>query len=380
MIKPCTAAEIAFYESIHEHPDFAALLPPFMGTLVVSSPEQVQALRQQDPMSINAALQAQENILEEVALKGSSTSPTPDDQSGIYGHKIATRQAIVLENLVAGFAKPNIMDVKLGARLWGDDAPPAKRARMAKTASETTSVSLGFRIAGMKVWQPRHGVRREGELANTEEGDYKVFDKIYGRRLTKENVLEGFEEYFLDKSASGDLHTSPRHLVMRRCIEELDTMQRVLQGQESRMYSASILFVYEGDKEVLEAATTGAFVEDTAKNVHSLRGVGKRDITAEEGHDGDQKDGEVDEDEDEDEDADEKDNKSSICAVKLIDFAHAAWTPGQGPDENALHGIRSVKAILQKMLEPADASNKGPWSNGEPAISFREKTKDVRLP
>ena len=378
MIKPCTAAEIAFYESIHAHPDFAALLPTFMGTLVVSSPEQVQALREQDPMSINAALQAQENAVEKVTLESTAVTPTPDDQSGIYGHRIATRQAIVLENLVVGFTKPNILDVKLGARLWGDDAPPAKRARMAKTASETTSVSLGFRIAGTKVWQPRNSAGREGELANTGEGEYKVYDKIYGRRLTKENVMEGFEEYFLDKSASGQLLTSPRRLVIRRCIEELDTMQRVLQGQESRMYSASILFVYEGDKEVLEAATTGASVEDAAKNAHSLRGMGQRDNAAEEGLDGDQKDGDVDEDEDEEED--EEENKSSICAVKLIDFAHAAWTPGQGVDENALHGIRNVKAILEKMLEPADAPDKGPWRNGEPAVSFREKTKDVRLP
>jgi len=144
------------------------------------------------------------------------------------------------------------------------------------------------------------------------------------------------------------------------------------------MYSASILFVYEGDKEVLEAATTGASVEDAAKNAHSLRGMGQRDNAAEEGLDGDQKDGDVDEDEDEEED--EEENKSSICAVKLIDFAHAAWTPGQGVDENALHGIRNVKAILEKMLEPADAPDKGPWRNGEPAVSFREKTKDVRLP
>jgi len=35
-----------------------------------------------------------------------------------------------------------------------------------------------------------------------------------------------------------------------------------------------------------------------------------------------------------------------IAVAKLIDFAHASWTPGQGPDENALQGVRNVLSIL----------------------------------
>ena len=38
-----------------------------------------------------------------------------------------------------------------------------------------------------------------------------------------------------------------------------------------------------------------------------------------------------------------------IYSLKLIDFAHAEFTPGQGPDENALHGVRSLIRIFEEL-------------------------------
>jgi len=38
-----------------------------------------------------------------------------------------------------------------------------------------------------------------------------------------------------------------------------------------------------------------------------------------------------------------------IQVLKLIDFAHAEWTPGTGPDENVLHGIRNVIKLLDEI-------------------------------
>ena len=34
---------------------------------------------------------------------------------------------------------------------------------------------------------------------------------------------------------------------------------------------------------------------------------------------------------------------------RLIDFAHASWTPGQGPDENTLVGIRNLIKIMEEL-------------------------------
>ena len=58
---------------------------------------------------------------------------------------------IVLENLSHSFKKPNISDIKLGTVLYDNDASPEKRARMEKTARETTSLETGVRLTGFQV-------------------------------------------------------------------------------------------------------------------------------------------------------------------------------------------------------------------------------------
>ena len=60
-------------------------------------------------------------------------------------------QSIVLENLTQRFYKPNILDIKLGSILHDHDATPEKKARMEKTARETTSFETGIRITGFQV-------------------------------------------------------------------------------------------------------------------------------------------------------------------------------------------------------------------------------------
>jgi len=91
------------------------------------------------------------------------------------------------------------------------------------------------------------------------------------------------------------------------------------------------LFVYEGDGEVL------------ARGLEEEESEGRR-------CDGDKGDEEVDEEDEEGDDDDDDDDDDvegpHIAVAKLIDFAHASWTPGQGPDENALQGVRNVLSIL----------------------------------
>jgi hypothetical protein len=99
------------------------------------------------------------------------------------------------------------------------------------------------------------------------------------------------------------------------------------------MYSASILMVYEGDEQALEKALQ----EESASN------TGNQAQNSEVEPQG------IAEDDDDDEDEDQPEPK--IHDVRLIDFAHAQWTPGQGPDENALQGVRSVLKILIELAE-----------------------------
>jgi inositol-polyphosphate multikinase len=119
------------------------------------------------------------------------------------------------------------------------------------------------------------------------------------------------------------------------------------------MYSASLLFVYEGDGVALRAAMEEAsrpVVETPITNgdAAATNGVGIAELV----------NGYADADEDEDEVEDEDEElPPKIYNVKLIDFAHADFVPGQGPDENSLLGIRSVAEILRGIAGKGEGAN-----------------------
>lgn len=325
VVKPCKQSEIDFYESTRSHPEFSLYIPAYLGTLSLGEGHSVQpAGAIVLPAQTSPELQSTTTFGGELVIENHWTPSN--------GGKIQTDLAIVLENVAVDFKKPNILDVKLGARLWADDAPPDKRARLDKAAGETTSGPLAFRIAGMKTY---HG--QDSDKPSGVNGDgYKLFDKAYGRAFGVDTVRRGFEDYFLlphQKTASGGLRK-----LIRRFVEDLQGMADTIAHEESRMYSASLLFVYEGDRDALAEAF--AREKDVLATIKDKQGIqGDEGLDAPEGNAGVEGEGEESEEE-------EGVKFPAIQSLKLIDFAHAQWTPGQGPDENLLRGIRNVAKIL----------------------------------
>jgi 1D-myo-inositol-tetrakisphosphate 5-kinase/inositol-polyphosphate multikinase len=138
------------------------------------------------------------------------------------------------------------------------------------------------------------------------------------------------------------------------------------------MYSASILIVYEGDPEALGEALENEskgkeikvdnsededseveafdFQHDGSLEVVEFR-VGDETVTQGDFHLEIQPENielaDMDDDDEEEEDDDEESCK--VHDLRLIDFAHANWTPGQGPDENVLMGVRSLLGIMEDL-------------------------------
>ncbi|KAL7267399.1 hypothetical protein RUND412_010016 [Rhizina undulata] len=295
VIKPCTPDEVAFYTTSLAHPRFRSLMPTFLGTLELSS----------------------------------ESTPTPENEAKPHNRDTS----IVLSNITLPFLRPCVLDIKLGAQLWDSGASLEKRKRLDDVAYATTSGSLGFRIAGMKVWKLDATAE---EREDGEEGGYRVYDKLYGRAFNKDTVIEGLKEYF-----DSGIPKERVPLLAKRFLEKVREVRDVLEHEESRMYSASLLFVYEGDGEAFEAALKREEEDiEKAKEKAALKA---------------EKNGEEDEEEEE-EDDDEDDEgqvKRKVDDLKLIDFAHATWTPGEGPDENALQGVRSVEALLKEIAGEA---------------------------
>lgn len=359
IIKPCTQAEIDFYESAKVHPLFQAHMPTFIGSLFQQDEEQ-DAPDSKTP--VPAAVNGTTTAMPSPSLtKRMSWKP-----SG--GKKLSTGLAIVLENVAAGFKHPNVLDVKLGARLWADDAPRSKRQKLDEVAKRTTTGSLGFRVAGMKIRHEEQTGTETGPSSTTPprvedpahvevKNGYKSYTKFYGQSFDQHTVVDAFTTYLGGvhhdtQSGKKRLRRTRAPEIARRLIRELESIQYVLEHEESRMYSASVLMVYEGDEDAIEAA-----IQEEQKHEQGgddldldVENNGNNIVDVVVGDDDDNDIG-IDIDIDIDDDDDDDEVPPKVHDVRLIDFAHASWTPGQGPDDNALMGVRNILRILRDLVE-----------------------------
>lgn len=314
VVKPCLQAEIDFYnETVAHHPDFAALIPKFYGSLQLGHTAEV-----------DNALTANGDGHEPNQDAATATALAKEDSSPLAtGKPLTTGIAVALENVVSGFVHPNIVDIKLGKRLWADDYDLETREKRDRVAAGTTSVTLGFRVTGIKVWT----VDR-----------YRLYDRVYGRSRTDESVADCLAEVLCAGSDPDALRQ-----IIGKLLAALDKIEHIIASQESRMYSSSLLLVYEGDA----AARRAAIAEDTDVGTQETYTAGKS-FTSPSNHGND-------DDDDDDESDEESEASKKSFDIRVIDFGHAKWTPGQGPDENMLCGIRSIRDVLRSIERQIDA-------------------------
>lgn len=136
---------------------------------------------------------------------------------------------IVLENLLAPFASPCVLDLKIGTRQHGDDVTGKKRERAIQRCAETTSATLGVRVSGMRVW--RDGCN-----------DPLVWGKDYGKSLTQDNFEEVFELFFNTAAKS------IRKELLESMVHKIEALQAVLASIDGyRFFSSSLLLIYDRD-------------------------------------------------------------------------------------------------------------------------------------
>ncbi|KAM0666230.1 hypothetical protein ACQRIU_004085 [Beauveria bassiana] len=405
-VKPCTQAEIDFYNIAHKKSEFAGIIPSFIGSLKLSGSSDLNI----DDRVETVKDQIEATIAEQISHASAEMTATvaPNDDTpwvSTNGKKIETDLSVVLLNAASGFKKPNILDVKLGTRLWADNAPAAKKARFDKIASETTHHTHGFRIAGMRVY------RGSDDPARLDDEGYLVYDKDYGRvTMNKDNIIDGFRRFVFNPAAGID--EALGRAVCKMFEDKIAHVEKILGKHETRMYSSSLLFIFEGDGEALRAAieqqdesktdleikpanrtTTrtdsgiamggdseraemaGGDEDDDANRTTTRTDSGIAmggDSERAEMAGGDDDDDGVGLDDDDgvgldgddgvglDHDAGVRLNDNDVLglnkgpqvlSLKLIDFAHAEWTPGRGRDENLLFGVGELKKIFAKLSE-----------------------------
>jgi Inositol polyphosphate kinase len=221
---------------------------------------------------------------------------------------------LLLQSLTRTYARPCVMDLKMGTETYEPDCTDEKRRR--ESSKYAMQDVFGFRIIGMRIYEPHHD--------DADDKGFRLFSKEYGRSLVeREQVSEAFRLFFsagLKKQKSGPADsngsssaatsTSPRP---RRPDDGQDADQRLrlkavssvlLQLRSLRRWfeehntslqfrASSLLFIYEGDPS---------------------RG-GNGDVTM----------------------------------LKMIDFGHVRRVPGG--DAGYLTGIKNLTQILTEILE-----------------------------
>ncbi|KAJ2752463.1 hypothetical protein H4S06_003922 [Coemansia sp. BCRC 34490] len=196
------------------------------------------------------------------------------------------KEYLCLENLVHGLKEPCVMDVKIGVRLWDIDATPAKRERTIKQANRTTTAELGVFITGMRV---------DGQPA---------VDRGWCAELTSATIMDALEMYF--SAAEQRVSIGFRKQIARQFIKGMTDLMAVLEKTETRMYSSSLLLVYDASRQ--------RHNDLLLANPAASRTSGSSEV-AEDG---------------------------AVTRLKAIDFAHSHWTPGQGRDDNYLAGVSKL--------------------------------------
>lgn len=344
-IKPCTQREIDFYQTVQREAsdpqaskdrfrDLSEIMPVFMGTLMLTDPAD-QRIGEAVTGVISDAGDIKTDVAEITAAvtdqiaKVVAPDETPKHEGEwvpTNGGKIKTDTAIVLDNSSYGFKKPNILDLKLGVRLHAEDAPAKKKLKMEKISAETTHSTHGFRIAGMKAY------RGSDDASQLDEEGFMIYDKDHGRtNVTHENLTSEIAKFVFNKAAGIDKELGTA--VCKALAHEIANVESVLSQHEFTMYSASLLIVLEGDGEALREA-----IRKNNETVDMLEKDADRAAKRVDSGIAMDADGEFIEE-----------AEAKMFSVKLIDFAHAEWTPGQGPDHNLLKGVNSIKDIFEEL-------------------------------
>eukprot|EP01104_Vermistella_antarctica_P004746 TRINITY_DN15173_c0_g1_i1.p1 TRINITY_DN15173_c0_g1~~TRINITY_DN15173_c0_g1_i1.p1 ORF type:complete len:557 (+),score=139.93 TRINITY_DN15173_c0_g1_i1:281-1951(+) len=278
---------------------------------------------------------------------------------------------IVLQDLTYGYKHPCVLDLKMGTRQHGDDVTETKRLSAIKKCNESTSSTLGFRMCGTQIWQPKTRT-------------FRNIDKYQGRKLDHDQLKGAMRNFFHNGQRVRLELIRPFIRKVRRLIDLIQS-----QGDSKyRFYSTSLLLIFEGSTSALPAYQNSdlrefAGLPPRPKEEHEER---RRSDTG----DRSSSDDECDDDEDHD-DIDENDLESlpvtndmdvdqteqdspqlsSIgikdddnaervrrqgelfkVRMKMIDFAHTFPEDDAKVDDSGfIHGLQNVIKTLEGVLE-----------------------------
>ncbi len=147
--------------------------------------------------------------------------------------------SIILQDLTAGYTRPCVMDVKIGANTIGPQKSLPRRMRAYLRDRVTTSHRYGFRLCGLTVYDAEKGTMQHITRSKTE---------FLARRMHK---------YLQIYCADSD-----RRAAFLEGLENIRAWFR--QNERVAFLASSVLFVYEGDPAVANPLPPRVWMIDLA--------------------------------------------------------------------------------------------------------------------
>ena len=151
---------------------------------------------------------------------------------------------LLLHSLTVTFSKPCVMDLKMGTQTFEPDAPTEKRLR--EFGKYPKQPEYGFRIVGMRVYDPDH--------PEADERGFRLYSKEYGRALTtKTQLLEAFRTFFAAGANSAGVESREdkdrvRLRSMTNILQNIRPLRKWFDDNMSLEFRASsLLIIFEGD-------------------------------------------------------------------------------------------------------------------------------------
>jgi len=132
----------------------------------------------------------------------------------------------IMEDLTYQYETPCILDIKMGRTSVGEDADPNKREAMEQKDASTTTVSLGQRITGYRVY-------------NTQTNSFLKVGKEVTKKIHDGDYVQNLRTFF---------HNGERFRteLVQYFLHELEKVHHFMNtNHTSRFYSSSLLFVYD---------------------------------------------------------------------------------------------------------------------------------------
>ncbi|GMS83911.1 hypothetical protein PENTCL1PPCAC_6086, partial [Pristionchus entomophagus] len=133
---------------------------------------------------------------------------------------------ILLENVVHGMRRPCVLDLKMGTRQHGDDAPLAKQDAQRRKCAESTSAALGVRMVGM-------------ELYEESTSSYQFVDKMQGRRMDERHLRACLMRFVRGAGRTRTAALRARLADLRSTLQE---------AHSYRFFSSSLLIAFDAAK------------------------------------------------------------------------------------------------------------------------------------